>query len=83
VLGKVEQGEADAGLVYASDVASAADRVEQVDALASEDDVTRYPIAALTGPGRSGEPALARQWVELVLSERGRRALSDAGFGVP
>ncbi len=80
VLSKVELDEADAGLVYASDVATADGKVEQVDLPTTDDNLNRYPIAALS---EAREPALAKDWVALVLSEAGRSALADAGFGTP
>ncbi len=80
VLSKVELDEADAGLVYASDVATAEGMVEQVDLPTGDDNLNRYPIAALS---EAREPGLAGDWVTLVLSEEGRSALEDAGFGTP
>ena len=80
VLSKVELGEADAGLVYATDAVAAGDKVEAVDVPASDRNRTTYPVAALSG---ADEPALAKAWVGLVTSVKGRRVLSDAGFGHP
>jgi molybdate transport system substrate-binding protein len=80
VLGKVQLDEADAGLVYASDVAGANDAVERVDIPGSEQQLTSYPVTTLTD---AAEPGLAREWVELVRSARGRRVLARAGFGAP
>jgi molybdate transport system substrate-binding protein len=80
VLSKVSLDEADAGLVYATDAVAAAGTVAAIDLPASGGNSTTYPVAALDG---SGEPTLARQFVELVLSARGRRVLTDAGFDEP
>ncbi len=80
VLSKVVLGEADAGLVYTSDAVAAGDRVRAVPVPADEGAVTAYPIAVTAG---AAEPDLARDWVDLVLSGEGRRALADAGFGPP
>ncbi len=80
VLSKVELGEADAGLVYVTDAVAAGDRVRRIDIPASGDTLNRYPIAALSG---ATEPTLAREWVDLVLSTRGRQVLRAAGFGKP
>jgi molybdate transport system substrate-binding protein len=80
VLSKVELDEADAGLVYATDAVAGGDKVEPIDIPASRENVTRYPIAALSG---ADQPSLARAWVDLVTSARGRQVLSDAGFGAP
>jgi len=80
VLTKVELGEADAGLVYASDVATAGGKVTQVDLPTSGLNLNTYPIAALSG---ARKPDLAEAWVSLVLSAQGQKALADAGFGNP
>jgi molybdate transport system substrate-binding protein len=80
VLGKVTSGEADAGLVYVTDVIAAGDAVTGIRFPESADVVNAYPIATVAG---SDEPDLARQFVDLVLSEEGRGVLTDAGFGRP
>jgi molybdate transport system substrate-binding protein len=80
VLTKVELGEADAGLVYASDVATAGGQVTEVDIPTSGPNLNTYPIAALSG---ARKPDLAKAWVSLVLSPQGQKALADAGFGNP
>lgn len=80
VLSKVTLGEADAGLVYATDAKAAGDQVRAIPINAGTDAVTAYPIAALAN---AADPALAKQWVDLVVSDRGRTVLRDAGFGAP
>ena len=79
-LTKVELGEVDAALVYASDVASAGDAVEGVAFAEAEDAVNRYPIGVLAD---APNPAAAEAFVALVQSDRGQRALADAGFRAP
>jgi molybdate transport system substrate-binding protein len=80
VLAKVTLGEADAGLVYASDAVAAGDSVTSIEIPASDDTSTAYPIAVTAD---AAEPALARAWVDLVLSENGQQVLESAGFGAP
>ncbi|MFF5989794.1 molybdate ABC transporter substrate-binding protein [Prauserella flavalba] len=80
VLNKVRLGEADAGLVYVTDVTSAGDKVDSVDFPESERAINEYPIAALSS---AGEPELARQFRDLVLGEVGRKELTRVGFGAP
>jgi len=80
VLGKVSTGNADAGLVYVTDVRAAGDSVEGVDFPESAQAVNNYPITALTS---ASQPELARSFVELVTGEFGRKTLQDAGFGTP
>jgi molybdate transport system substrate-binding protein len=79
-LSKVELDEADAGLVYASDIVSAGDKVQKVDLPTDDENLNTYPIAALSD---ARKPTLAKQWVDLVLSSKGQQALADAGFGKP
>lgn len=80
VLGKVTSGQADAGLVYLTDAASAKDKVATVDFPESTDAVNIYPIAVLK---ESKQAELAQQWVDLVTSDSGQRVLADAGFAQP
>jgi molybdate transport system substrate-binding protein len=79
VLTKVEDGEADAGLVYVTDVAAAGDDLEGIDFPEAAGVVNHYPIAALEGSQHAG---LAEQWIDLVTGD-GQKVLQDAGFGAP
>jgi molybdate transport system substrate-binding protein len=78
VLSKVVRGEADAGLVYATDAFDAGESVRSFEV--SPTASTRYLVAALRD---ARAPALAQDWIDLLLSERGQQVLSDAGFGAP
>jgi molybdate transport system substrate-binding protein len=80
VLTKVESGEADAGLVYVTDVEAAGSRVRGIRFPESAAAVNTYPIAALDG---SGHAALARAFVHLVTGGEGQRVLAGAGFAKP
>ncbi|WP_047870818.1 molybdate ABC transporter substrate-binding protein [Nocardiopsis sp. RV163] len=80
VLTKVELGEVDAGLVYATDVVSAGDRVQDVVFDESDDVVNDYPIGVVS---TTSDAALAAAWVDLVRSPEGERVLRAAGFEVP
>jgi molybdate transport system substrate-binding protein len=80
VLGKVESGEADAGLVYVTDVQGAGDNVEGVRFAESASAVNVYPISVLKD---SSHASLAAQFVAFVLSDAGRKVLVDAGFAQP
>jgi molybdate transport system substrate-binding protein len=79
-LTKVQLGEADAGLVYVTDVASAEAKVQGIALPASVSLATTYPIAALTA---SRNPDLADAFVGYVLSAPGRAALTKVGFQPP
>lgn len=80
VLGKVTSGEADAGLVYVTDVVRAGDAVGSVDVPEAAAVVNRYPIATVAD---GGQATLAETFVDLVLDEVGQDVLQDAGFGAP
>jgi molybdate transport system substrate-binding protein len=80
VLTKVELGEVDAGLVYRTDVLAAGDAVEGVDVPEATDAVNDYPVAVLAD---APNPAAARAFVDLVLSDEGRAVLRADGFGAP
>lgn len=78
VLDKVAAGEADAGVVYVTDVRGAADRVTGVPIPRGDNTVTTYPIVTLMG---STAPDLAREFQAVVVSAEGEQVLADAGFG--
>ena len=80
VLGKVTSGEADAGLVYVTDVAGAGDDVEGITFPESKQVVNVYPIAPVKDADRS---ELAQEFIDLVLGDAGQQVLQDAGFGKP
>ncbi len=80
VLTKIELGEADAGLVYVTDVVAAGDRVEGIVVPGAADIVSRYPIAVITG---APNPGGGQAWLDFVLSEAGQEALAAAGFVAP
>ena len=79
-LDKVTSGEADAGLVYASDAVAAGDDVATVEIPGAEEQLTSYFLTTLE---QSEDADLAQEWVDLVTSEEGRQALEDAGFTLP
>ncbi|QKT06917.1 molybdate ABC transporter substrate-binding protein [Gordonia sp. X0973] len=72
-LASVTSGEADAALVYATDAASAGDRVETI--AIPDAPVNRYPAAALTDDGKA--------FVDLLAGPEGQRIFREAGFGAP
>lgn len=77
VLAKVRTGEADAGLVYVTDVIAAGDAVLGMEFPESAEAVNVYPIATVDG---SDHADLAQEFVDLVLSDAGQQALRVAGF---
>jgi molybdate transport system substrate-binding protein len=80
VLTKVSLGEVDAGIVYATDVKSAGDKVKGIELPADVNASTTYPIAALT---KAANPAAAQAFVDYVLSPEGMAVLTAGGFAGP
>lgn len=76
VLTKVTLGEADAGLVYATDVAAGGDKVAEVP-LGPQIRFNDYPVAAVSNR------AVAADFVEFVLGTDGQRILRSHGFQSP
>lgn len=79
VLTKVAAGEADAGLVYATDVVGNA-AVESIVPAGAAAVVNTYPIATLKA---SKNPAAAAAFLAFVTGPEGRKILADFGFGAP
>ena len=76
VLSKVALGEADAGIVYVSDVVTSG-KVEGVTIPDNQNVVADYPIAALkAAPNASG----AQDFIDLAISPEGQAILVAAGF---
>jgi molybdate transport system substrate-binding protein len=80
VVGKVALGEADAGFVYATDVAPVAKDVRAIELPARAEASARYPIALVADGEHRDE---AERFVDRLLGPEGRRALRAAGFGLP
>ncbi|MGJ5832844.1 molybdate ABC transporter substrate-binding protein [Streptomyces ossamyceticus] len=79
-LTKVELKEADAAVVYKTDVLAAGDKVEGVEFPEAADAVNDYPIALLKDAPNT---KAAKAFVALVRSGEGQEVLSDAGFLKP
>lgn len=80
VLTKVKSGEADAGLVYRTDVTAAGDEVEGVDIEGAEKATNVYPLTALANAQNTHA---AQAFADFVLSDAGQKVLADFGFGAP
>ncbi len=80
VLNKVALGEADAGIVYVTDVRSAAARVAGVDIPEQHQVIARYPIAVVKD---SKNPRLAKAYIDYLLSDEGQGLLAEFGFSRP
>jgi molybdate transport system substrate-binding protein len=77
VLSKVVLGEADAGIVYTSDIALDASQVNRIEIPDELNTVAAYPIAPIDD---AENPALAQLFVDYVLSPDGQSVLADYGF---
>lgn len=80
VLGKVRTGEADAGLVYATDARLADDEVAVFTIAQAKDRQNLYPIARTA---HTAHPEEADAFIEFVHGERGQEILSAHGFQEP
>ncbi|GAB2947130.1 molybdate ABC transporter substrate-binding protein [Streptomyces heilongjiangensis] len=79
-LTKVELKEADAAVVYKTDVIAAGDKVAGVEFPEAADAVNDYPIALLKDAPNADA---AQAFIALVRSGAGQEVLSDAGFLKP
>jgi molybdate transport system substrate-binding protein len=77
---KVASDEVDAALVYKTDVLAAGDQVDGIEFPEAQEAINPYPIATLTN---SKNPALAKAFVDYLLSSDGQAVLAEAGFAKP
>ena len=80
LLTKIETGELDAGIVYASDVIASAGSVEGIDLPAAVDVTADYAIVVIAA---TTQPSVADAFVAFVLSVEGRAILAEYGFESP
>ena len=82
VLARVALGEADAGVVYATDALAARGEVDEVVLAGTEVSSLQavYQAGVVT---RSTQPGLARAWIDFLAGPAARRALGRAGFLEP
>jgi molybdate transport system substrate-binding protein len=80
VVTKVSLGEADAGIVYVTDVSAGGDKVEGVEIPETENVLATYPIATVKASKNADK---AQKFVDLVLSDQGQQVLKQYGFLPP
>jgi len=80
VASKVVEGEADAGIVYVTDVIAAGDDAAMVEIPAAADLVASYPAATLAA---TGNPGAADAFTQFLLAPAAQSLLADHGFGPP
>jgi molybdate transport system substrate-binding protein len=79
-LTKVQLGEVDAALVYATDVQAAGDQVQGISFPEAEQAINKYPICTVKA---APNPGAAQAFVALVRSDEGQQVLKAAGFRTP
>lgn len=77
VVSKIELGEADAGIVYRTDVKAAGAKVEGIPIPDVDNVIASYPMAAVKGSSNS---AAAAAFIEYVRSSIGQAKLESFGF---
>jgi molybdate transport system substrate-binding protein len=80
VVNKVALGEADAGIVYVTDVTAGGDKVEGVDIPDDLNVLATYPIATVKASEAQDK---AQAFLDLVLSDQGQQVLKKYGFLPP
>ena len=80
VVTKVSLGEADAGIVYVTDVTAGGDKVEGVDIPQTQNVTATYPIATVKATKAQDK---AQAFMDLVLSAQGQQVLEQYGFLPP
>lgn len=79
-LQKVESGEADAGIVYVTDAMAAGSRATGVEIPTDQNVLASYPVAVVKA---TAHHALARAFVDQLISGSGQAALRSRGFLAP
>jgi molybdate transport system substrate-binding protein len=80
VVTKVTLGEADAGVVYVTDVKENESKAEGVPIPASQNDITEYPIVQVKGAPNA---SAAKAFISYVLGPNGQQVLASFGFLPP
>jgi molybdate transport system substrate-binding protein len=80
VITKVTLGEADAGIVYVTDVKANESKAEGVPIPADQNDVTEYPIVEVKGAPNA---SAAKAFISYVLGPDGQQVLASFGFMPP
>jgi molybdate transport system substrate-binding protein len=77
VVSKIELGEADAGIVYATDVRAAGSKIAGVEIPDQHNVVATYPISSLKA---TKNMALAQSFIQFAVSPDGQAILASYGF---
>jgi molybdate transport system substrate-binding protein len=77
VISKIELGEADAGIVYTTDIQAAGSKVQGVQMPAADNVIATYPIVGVKG---TRYPDVATAFIDYVVSATGQSTLATFGF---
>jgi molybdate transport system substrate-binding protein len=80
VVTKVTAGEADAGIVYVTDVTAAGDAADMVEIPEDRNVVAEYPIASVKA---SKHQEVDQAFIDFLLSDDGQAIMAEYGFGAP
>jgi len=80
VVTKVTAGEADAGIVYVTDVIAAGDAADMVEIPVDINVVAEYPIATVAA---SQDTEVGEAFIDFLLGIEGQAILAEHGFGPP
>ena len=80
VLTKVQLGEADAGVVYTTDIGAAANEVKKIDIPANYNVIAEYPIATIKSARNA---KVADAFVTFIRSADGQAIMAKYGFAKP
>ncbi len=80
IVTKVTLGEADAGIVYKTDVTAAGDQAAGVEIPADINVIATYPLVATKA---ASNPTGAQAFVDFVLGEQGQKIMASYGFTAP
>jgi molybdate transport system substrate-binding protein len=80
VVTKVTAGEADAGIVYVTDVTAAGDAADMVEIPADINVLAEYPIATVSA---SSNREVGEAFIDFLTGPDGQAILAEYGFGMP
>ena len=80
IVTKITAGEADAGIVYATDVVAAGDRAAGISIPMKQNVLASYPIARLQ---RASRNSTAAAWIAFINGPEGQEILTRFGFVAP
>jgi len=80
VVTKVTAGEADAGIVYVTDVTAAGDDAAMVEIPEEINVVAQYPIATVK---ESADAEVGEAFIDFLIGTDGQAIMAEYGFGAP